>query len=83
MGILFYNTLFDENAACHFAIGKAFAECLQGGLEMDDAEQAAHGLNDSAAHVDFMLGTPDLSITGITKNGEKIALFRDGNWAFE
>ena len=82
MGILFYNTLFDENAACHFAIGNGFAECLKGGLDQSAEEQSARGLNSSATHVDFMLGTPDLSITGITKDGNEVPLFRDGNWAF-
>lgn len=80
-GILFYNTLFDENAACHFAVGKGFAECLEGGLAMSEEEQAAHGLNDSAAHVDFMIGTPDLSITGYTRDGKAVPIFTDGNWA--
>ena len=82
MGILFYNTLFDENASCHFAIGKGFPECMQGGLEQSEEELKARGMNDSAAHVDFMLGTADLSITGYTKDGREIAIFRDGNWAF-
>ena len=81
MGILFYNTLFDENAACHFAVGKGFAECLEGGLALSEEEQAARGLNDSAAHVDFMIGTPDLSITGYTKDGKAVPIFTDGNWA--
>lgn len=82
MGILFYNTLFDENASCHFAIGKGFPECLQGGLEASEEELKARGMNDSAAHVDFMLGTADLSITGYTKDGREIPIFRNGNWAF-
>ena len=82
MGILFYNTLFDENASCHFAIGMGFAECLEGGIEMTTEQLLEHGINDSAAHVDFMLGTPDLNITGYTRDGKEIAIFRDGNWAF-
>ncbi len=82
MGILFYNTLFDENASCHFAIGKGFPECFRGGLESTEEELKARGMNDSAAHVDFMLGTPDLSITGYTKDGAEFPIFRNGNWAF-
>jgi len=82
MSVLFYNTLFDENAACHFAIGMGFPECVKGGLEMTTEQLLEAGINDSSAHVDFMLGTPDLSITGVTANGEEVPLFRDGGWAF-
>lgn len=82
MGVLFYNTLFDENAACHFAIGMGFPECVQGGLQMSKEQLAVLGINDSSTHVDFMLGTPDLSITGVTADGEEIPVFRDGGWAF-
>lgn len=82
MGILFYNTLFDENAACHFALGKGFAECVQGGREMEEKELLAAGVNQSAVHVDFMLGTNDLEVTGIKADGTEIAIFQNGNWAF-
>lgn len=82
MSVLFYNTLFDENAACHFAIGMGFPECVKGGLKMTKEQLLEVGINDSSAHVDFMLGTPDLSITGVTANGEEVPLFRDGGWAF-
>ncbi|MDD6034513.1 MAG: aminopeptidase [Oscillospiraceae bacterium] len=81
-GILFYNTLFDENAACHFAMGSGFEECVEGGLAMTEEELLAHGINQSAAHVDFMFGTDDLSITGIGKDGSETPVFRDGKWAF-
>lgn len=81
-GILFYNTLFDENASCHLALGHGFNECLKGFEKMSNDERKAAGINDSMIHVDFMIGTKDMSITGITKNGERVAIFRDGNWAF-
>lgn len=80
--LLFYNTLFDENAACHLAFGEAYAECIRGGEEMSKEELKAHGLNDSITHVDFMVGTADLNITGRTRRGEEAAIFTDGNFAF-
>ena len=79
--ILFYNTLFDENASCHFAFGDAYP-CIEGGESMCREERKAHGLNYSVTHVDFMVGTPDLSITGVTADGRKIPVFRDGNFVF-
>ena len=79
--ILFYNTLFDENAACHLAFGEAYPECVEGGAEMEKEELAALGLNDSITHVDFMIGTADLSIVGTTYDGEEIPVFVNGNFA--
>lgn len=81
-GVLFYNTLFDENASCHFAFGKAYPTCIQGGTKMDEEQRKAHGLNNSIVHVDFMVGTADLSIDGIKENGEVVPVFRDGNFTF-
>ena len=81
-GILFYNTLFDENASCHLAIGHGFNECLKGFEKMTNEERKAAGINDSMTHVDFMIGTADMSITGVTKDGKRVAIFRNGNWAF-
>ena len=78
--ILFYNTLFDENAACHIAFGEAYP-CLQGGQSMSKEELKQRGLNDSITHVDFMIGTADLSITGVTHDGKEIPVFVDGNFA--
>lgn len=78
--ILFYNTLFDENAACHIAFGEAYP-CLEGGQQMSKEELKARGLNDSITHVDFMVGTPDLSIVGTTRDGREIPVFTDGNFA--
>lgn len=81
-GLLFYNTLFDENASNHFAIGSAYAFCLKGGKEMTQDELAAHGLNRSLTHVDFMVGSAQMDIDGITADGQVEPIFRAGNWAF-
>jgi len=79
---LFCNTLFDENASCHFAIGRGFPACFQGGLEMTKEELLAKGINDSLEHVDFMIGTADLSITATTEDGKEMVIFKDGDWTF-
>ena len=79
---LFYNTLFDENAACHIAFGEAYP-CLKGGQQMTREELDAHGLNHSITHVDFMVGTADLSIVGTTRDGREIPVFVNGNFAPE
>jgi len=80
--ILFYNTLFDENASCHLAIGKAYPVCIKNGENLSDGELAKLGVNDSFMHEDFMVGTEDLKITGITVEGKEIAVFENGNFAF-
>ena len=79
--LLFYNTLFDENAACHLPLGEAYSECIKGGADMSKEELKAHGLNDSITHVDFMVGTADLSITGKTHDGREVPIFVNGNFA--
>ena len=79
-GILFFNTLFDENASCHLAIGKAYPTTVKGGEKLNKKELKSLGVNDSIEHVDFMIGTPDMNITGIQKDGTKIQLFIDGEW---
>ena len=79
--ILFYNTLFDENASCHFALGKAYPTCVVGGADLSDDKLNERGINDSLIHEDFMVGTSDLKITGY-KNEEEFPIFVDGNWAF-
>ncbi|MGN1053547.1 MAG: aminopeptidase [Candidatus Scatosoma sp.] len=81
-GILFYNTLFDENASCHLALGKGFNECLKNYGEYSDEECKRRGINDSMIHVDFMIGSRDMNITGVTASGERVAILKDGNWAF-
>ncbi len=80
-GVLFYSTLYDENASCHLATGKGFPECYEGGLEFTKEELADKGINDSLTHVDFMIGTDDLSITGISAEGKEYPIFVDGTWA--
>jgi aminopeptidase len=81
-GITFYETLFDENAACHLALGEGFTNCVKDYDKYTLEELHAMGINESMIHVDFMIGTDDLSITAITESGERVAIFRDGNWAF-
>lgn len=81
-GILFLNTLFDENAACHIALGMGFPDCYEGGLKMNKEDLVAAGINESATHVDFMIGTNDLHIEATTTTGEKFVVFDNGGWAF-
>lgn len=80
--ILFYNTLFDENASNHLAIGSAYAFCLEGGKTMSREELLENGLNQSITHVDFMIGSEQMNIDGITEDGQSEPVFRNGNWAF-
>ncbi|WML42961.1 aminopeptidase [Neobacillus sp. PS3-40] len=80
--ILFFNTLFDENASNHLAIGSAYAFCIEGGKKMTADEQKENGLNQSLTHVDFMIGSAEMDIDGITADGKIEAVFRNGNWAF-
>jgi aminopeptidase len=81
-GILFYNTLFDENASCHLALGRGFNNCLENFENYTVEECEKLGVNNSMIHVDFMIGSPDMSIVGITKDGKRVQIFKDGNWAF-
>ena len=79
--IVFLNTLFDENASCHLAFGKAYPTSIDGGENMSEEELESSGVNNSLTHEDFMIGSEDLSIVGETKSGEKIQIFRNGEWA--
>ena len=81
-GILFFDTLYDENAACHLALGRPYPENLKGGTSMSEEELKAHGANASLQHEDFMFGTKEMDIDGITHDGERIAIFRKGNFVF-
>ena len=81
-GILFYNTLFDENASCHLALGRAYPMNIKGGTKMSKDELSAAGANSSFAHVDFMVGSADMCIVGTKKDGTKVQIFKDGNFAF-
>lgn len=80
--IIFFNTLYDENASCHLAFGKAYSLCIKDGEKMSEEELLKEGANDSLTHVDFMIGTKDLQITGTTYDNEKFDIFVNGNWAF-
>lgn len=81
-GITFYNTLFDENASCHIAFGQCYHECFVDSANLDEVEVSRRGGNQSMIHVDWMIGGPHLSVDGIMKNGQKIPVFRSGEWAF-
>lgn len=80
--ILYYNTLFDENASCHLALGSAYPFCLEGGKELDAAGLDAAGLNNSITHEDFMIGSAQMNIYGVTSEGNEEEIFLNGNWAF-
>ncbi len=79
--IIFYNTLFDENASNHLALGSAYAFCIEGGKEMSKEELEQNGLNTSHTHVDFMIGSADMNIDGVYEDGRREPIFRNGNWA--
>jgi len=81
-GLLFYNTLFDENAACHLAVGMGFADTIEGHHEKTLEECRELGINDSMIHEDFMIGCDTMNIDAITRDGKTVAIFRNGNWAF-
>ena len=81
-GILFYNTLFDENATCHLALGRGFDNCVRGYEEKGKEKCREEGVNESIIHVDFMIGSDSLDIDAKTKDGKTIPIFRNGDWAF-
>ena len=81
-GLLFYNTLFDENAACHLAIGMGFADTIKDFQDKSLEECRKLGINDSMIHEDFMIGCDSMNIDGITREGKIVPIFRNGNWAF-
>ena len=80
-GLMFFNTLFDENACCHVAVGRGFGEVIDGFIDMTEEELYEKGINDSLIHVDFMIGSEDLDITGIRQDGTEVPVFRNGTWA--
>jgi len=82
-GILFYSTLYDENACCHVALGRGFENCIENFGSYTLEELRAKGINDSMIHVDFMIGTADMDITGVTADGRRVQIFSSGNWADE
>ncbi len=80
-GVLFYNTLFDENAACHIAMGQCYTECFVDGDKLSEDEVAEKGGNSSLIHIDWMIGSGEMDIDGITQDGERVPVFRKGEWA--
>lgn len=82
-GLIFYNTLFDENASVHIALGKAYPTNIEGGAKMNEEELDQHGVNDSMTHVDFMVGSADMDIDGVTADGTVEPVFRAGTWALK
>ncbi|MBR4295307.1 MAG: aminopeptidase [Clostridia bacterium] len=82
LGLTFCNTLFDENASCHLALGRGFTECIKGYENYTKEQCFEMGLNDSIIHEDFMIGSKDLSIVAYTRDGKKVQIFENGNWAF-
>lgn len=82
-GLIFYNTLFDENASCHLALGKAYPTNVEKGATMTEEELEEHGVNDSTVHVDFMIGSNQMNIDGVYEDGTREPVFRDGTWAFD
>ena len=80
--ILFKDTLFDENASCHFAFGAAYSDTVENGEKLSASEKKKIGMNESMTHVDFMVGGPELSVIGIDKKGKEVQILKNGNWAF-
>jgi aminopeptidase len=81
--LLFYNTLFDENASSHLALGNAYRFSMEGGEEMSAEGFAAAGGNESLTHADFMIGSEEMNVDGLTAGGTTEAVMRHGEWAFE
>nr|WP_079477848.1 aminopeptidase [Halobacillus salinus] len=80
-GLIFYNTLYDENASCHLALGKAYPNNMQGGSDMNEEELDKAGVNDSLTHVDFMMGSGEINIHGLLEDGTTEPVMKDGSWA--
>ena len=81
LNLTFYNTLFDENASCHLALGNAYSMNIVGGTEAKEEDLIPLGYNKSIVHVDFMIGSKDLSIIGIKEDGSEVVVFKDGDFA--
>jgi aminopeptidase len=80
-GLLFYNTLFDENAACHIALGQCYSKCFVNGANLTQDEIASKGGNTSLIHIDWMIGSGEVDIDGITHDGSRVPVLRKGEWA--
>jgi aminopeptidase len=79
-GLLFYNTLFDENAACHIALGQCYSKCFRDGGELSKDEITSRGGNSSIIHIDWMIGSNEIDIDGVLEDGRRIPVFRKGEW---
>lgn len=82
-GLLFFSTLFDENAACHIALGRAYGDTMEGFEALTPAERRARGANDSLIHVDWMIGSGETTVTGVTADGDKVPVMEAGEWVFD
>ena len=80
-GVLFYNTLFDENAASHIALGQCYADCFVGGKSLTPEQIAAQGGNKSLIHIDWMIGSDQIDIDGVKPDGSRVPVMRKGEWA--
>ena len=80
-GVVFYDTLFDENAAAHIALGAAIVQCVEGADALSEEEQVAIGINKSSLHTDFMIGSVDVDVWGVSASGEEVPILKDGGWA--
>jgi aminopeptidase len=83
LDITFFNTLFDENAACHIAYGRGYPAGIEGGLELSPEELVQRGVNSSVVHTDLMVGGPEVDVDGVSKDGEAVPILRDNNWVLE
>ena len=79
-GIVFLNTLFDENATCHIAYGRGIANCVEGAMDLDDEAQQEAGVNQSSVHTDFMIGGPEVEVDGLAKDGTAVPILRNNEW---
>jgi aminopeptidase len=80
-GLLFFNTLFDENAACHIALGQCYSKCFIDGTKLSPEQIAAQGGNKSLIHIDWMIGSDQIDIDGVHADGRRVPVFRKGEWA--
>src|SRR5438034_7449723 len=79
-GLVFYDTLFDENAAAHIALGASIVQAVEGASDESPEERHAHGVNHSSIHTDFMIGSPEVQVSGVTPGGDEVPILRDGDW---
>jgi aminopeptidase len=83
LDIVFFNTLFDENAACHIAYGRGYPAGIEGGADLPPEELVQHGVNTSVVHTDLMIGGPEVDVDGLTNDGEAVPILRDNTWVLE